>query len=113
MYEGLSCNNFAETDAFKKPEGKNVISLGRNYSRHGFSKGNILQAMPERVITSRMMIRRKKPTPGVGSFKFKNRRSLHGHQDLDFGSSEVFSPMPRTESITLFFQISLGRGLTP
>lgn len=72
----------------------------------------VIANSPERVITSRM-IRRKKPVPGVGNFKFKSRWCLHGHQDPDSmsGSFQVFSSMPSCESITLFFQIAINEQL--
>ena len=70
----------------------------------------IKQEHPDRIITSRM-IRRKKPMPGIGAFKYKSRWCLHGHCDPDSGSFEVFSPMPSTEAITMFFQVSLNLSL--
>ena len=65
---------------------------------------------PHRIISSRM-IRRKKPMPGLGAFKFKSRWCLHGHQDPDTGTFEAFSPTPSTEAITMFFQICLNESL--
>ena len=89
-----------------------ILSMG---SVRVLSKEESLKVIansPERVITSRM-IRRKKPVPGVGNFKFKSRWCLHGHQDPDSmsGSFQVFSPMPSCESITLFFQIAINEQL--
>ena len=90
-----------------------ILSMG---SVRVLSKEESLKVIansPERVITSRM-IRRKKPVPGVGNFKFKSRWCLHGHQDPDSmsGSFQVFSPMPSCESITLFFLDSHQRAVT-
>ena len=63
-----------------------------------------------RIITSRM-IRRKKPTPGVGNFKFKSRWCVHGHKDPDSHLLQTFSPTPSSESINLFFQVTLNEQL--
>lgn len=68
---------------------------------------NVRRDQPQRIVTSRM-VRRKKPTPGVGGWKFKSRWCIHGHVDPDNGSFETYSPMPSTEAIALFFQLSLN-----
>ena len=60
-----------------------------------------------RIMTSRM-IRRKKPTPGVGNFKYKSRWCVHGHKDPDSHLLQTFSPTPSAESINLFFQVTLN-----
>ena len=70
----------------------------------------VMKQCPDRVISSRM-VRRKKPTPGVGAFKYKSRWCIHGHQDPDTGLLEVFAPTPCTESITMFFQICVNEQL--
>ena len=70
----------------------------------------VRENLGHRIISSRM-IRRKKPTPGVGAFKYKSRWCLHGHQDPDTGTFEVFSPTPATEAITMFFQTCLNEDL--
>ena len=51
--------------------------------------------------------------PGLGNFKYKSRWCLHGHQDTDTGTFEIFAPMPGTEAITMLFQISLNESLRP
>ena len=98
-------------DSSDAEEWASIMKLGavRILSKEESKK--ITTDLPHRVITSRM-IRRKTPMPGLGSFKYKSRWCLHGHQDPDTGSFEVFSPMPSTESITLFFQLSLSLGLS-
>ena len=65
----------------------------------------------ERIISSRM-IRRKKPMPGVGSFKFKSRWCVHGHKDPDSHLLRTFAPTPTVESINLFFQVCLNENLS-
>ena len=91
-------------------EWSSILNLGAAKILSVEESKKVKRECPERVITSRM-IRRKKPLPGIGNFKFKSRWCLHGHQDPDSGSFEIFSPMPSTESITLFFQLSLNLGL--
>ena len=71
----------------------------------------VWQEAPERVLSSRM-IRRKKPVPGVGNYKFKSRWCVHGHQDPDSLELATFSPMPSTEAIVMFFQLALNLGLS-
>ena len=66
--------------------------------------------LPDRIVTSRM-VRRKKPTPGVGGWKFKSRWCIHGHVDPDNGTFETYSPMPSSEAIALFFQLSINSNL--
>ena len=103
----------AEKEGFKMSdadEWASILKLGAAKVLTFKESQAVRQQFPERIITSRM-IRRKKPMPGVGSFKYKSRWCLHGHQDPDSGTFEIFSPMPSTESITLFFQLSLNLGL--
>jgi len=70
----------------------------------------VRERYPSRIITSRM-IRRKKPMPGVGAFKYKSRWCVHGHQDPDSHLLKTFSPTPSVESINLFFQVCLNENL--
>ena len=70
----------------------------------------VRRKLGHRVIASRM-VRRKKPMPGIGNFKYKSRWCVLGHGDPDSGSYKTFSPMPSTEAISLFFQIALCLGL--
>jgi len=98
---------FRESDA---SEWEAILSLRAVKVLNQQESKRVLEQHPERVISSRM-IRRKKPTPGVGSFKFKSRWCIHGHQDPDTGTFEVFSPTPSTESITMFFQICVNETL--
>ncbi|CAK9022317.1 unnamed protein product [Durusdinium trenchii] len=59
---------------------------------------------PHRILPSRF-VRRKKPMPGLGQWKFKSRWCVLGHCDPDTGSYSTYSPMPMTESISIFFQL--------
>ena len=85
--------------------------LGAVKIHQGLEAEKLRCKYPHRVITSRM-IRRKKPTPGVGNYKFKSRWCVHGHKDPDSGSFQTFSPMPAVESITMFFQLCLNLDLS-
>lgn len=76
----------------------------------GEDAARILKNHGDRVIDSRM-IRRKKPIPGVGNWKYKSRWCVLGHHDPDSHMLSTFSPMPTAESITMFFQLSLNLGL--
>ena len=64
----------------------------------------------DRVIDSRM-IRRKKPMPGVGNWKYKSRWCVLGHHDPDSHLLATFAPMPTSEAISMFFQLSLNLNL--
>eukprot|EP00435_Cladocopium_sp_Y103_P074255 s37_g47.t1 len=99
---GFEGSDRDEWEAILKMSAAKVLSVEESKA--------VRERCPERVISSRM-IRRKKPMPGVGSFKYKSRWCLHGHQDPDTGEFEVFSPMPSTEAITMFFQLCLNLGL--
>ena len=57
-----------------------------------------------RILRSRM-VRRKKPMPGVGNFKFKSRWCVLG---FDSESLHTFAPTPQAEIINLFFQAALN-----
>jgi len=85
--------------------------LGAVKVHYGVDAERLKSKHPSRVITSRM-IRRKKPMPGVGNFKYKSRWCVHGHKDPDSGTFQTFSPMPSVESITMFFQLCLNLDLS-
>lgn len=75
----------------------------------GKEASDVRKQFSTRIMSSRM-IRRNKPMPGVGNWKFKSRWCLHGHHDPDSGSFKTFSPMPSAEAINLFFQLVLNMG---
>ena len=100
--KGFEASDAQEWSAILEMQSVRVLSKEESQQVHANS--------PERIITSRM-IRRKKPMPGLGNFKYKSRWCLHGHQDTDTGTFEIFAPMPSTEAITMFFQISLNESL--
>ena len=58
----------------------------------------VRKSFPHRVIAS-WMIRRKKPLPGVGNFKYKSRRCVRGHKDPDSEVLQTYSPMPHVFQI--------------
>ena len=94
-----------------RDEWKSILSMKAARVLSKEESLEVLKHSPERVVTSRM-IRRKKPMPGVGNFKYKSRWCLHGHKDPDSGTFDVFAPMPSTEAITLFFQLCLNLNLS-
>ena len=65
---------------------------------------------PERIISSRM-VRRKKPQPELHSWKAKSRWCLHGHHDPDTGTLCTYSPTPSTEGLMMFLQVGLNYGM--
>eukprot|EP00435_Cladocopium_sp_Y103_P028304 s1227_g7.t1 len=98
---------FAEAD---KTEWESILGMKAVRLLSPDECKQVKRDFPHRIISSRM-IRRKKPMPGLGAFKFQSRWCLHGHQDPDTGTFEVFSPMPSAEAITMFFQICLNENL--
>ena len=98
-------------EASDKDERSSIIGMKAVRILSEDEASEVKKKFPHRIISSRM-IRRKKPTPGVGCFKHKSRWRLHGHQqDPDTGTFKVFSPTPCTEAITLFFQACLNESL--
>ncbi len=87
-----------------------IVDMGAVQVINGEAASRVRRELGHRIITSRM-IRRKKPVPGVGNYKFKSRWCVHGHRDPDADSLQTYSPMPSTESITLFFQTCLNLDL--
>ena len=68
------------------------------------------RAYPERVISSRM-VRRKKPQPELHSWKAKSRWCLHAQVDPDTGTLTTYAPTPQAESIQMFLQTSVNYGM--
>ena len=71
----------------------------------------VREQQPQRVLPSRF-VRRKKPMPGLGQWKFKSRWCVLGHCDPDTGTYSTYSPMPMTESISIFFQLCANMQMT-
>ena len=101
--EGFSLSDQAEFQAILKMGAAKVLK-GKEAEQARAKWGH-------RIITSRM-IRRKKPLPGIGNFKFKSRWCVHGHKDPDSETLHTYSPTPSVEAITLFLQIALCFGYT-
>ena len=101
--QGFGIADAAEWDA--------IVSMGAVKVHTGEQAKDIRKRWPYRIISSRM-IRRKKPIPGIGNYKFKSRWCVHGHTDPDGGTFQTYSPMPSTESINLFFQVCLNEELS-
>lgn len=87
-------------------EWKSITDLGAVEIIPPSEARKIREQTPQRILASRV-VRRKKPMPGIGSFKYKSRWCVLGHADPDSGSYRTFSPMPCTEAISLFFQLAL------
>lgn len=66
---------------------------------------------PERIITSRM-VRRKKPQPELHSWKAKSRWCLHGHVDPDTGELVTYAPTPQAEGMAAFLQVAVNHHFT-
>ena len=88
-----------EWDAILATKAVRVIS-GKEAER-------IRQVYPDRIISSRM-VRRKKPQPELHSWKAKSRWCLHGHADPDTGTLVTYAPTPQSEGIMLFLQAGLN-----
>ena len=65
------------------------------------------QRHPDRIISSRM-VRRRKPQPGLNAWKAKSRWCLHGHCDPDTGSLITYAPTPQAEGMAMFLQTALN-----
>ena len=92
-------------------EWSNILKFGAARILSPEEAQRVRNTLPHRIITSRM-IRRKKPVPGVHNFKYKSRWCVHGHVDPDSGSFKTFAPMPCSEAILRFFQLSLNLNLS-
>ncbi len=101
--EALRTADHSEWDAIH-----GTVSV-RVLSEKEFKK--VREAMPERILSSRM-VRRWKPIAGVNQFKAKSRWRVHGHQDVDAPSLKTFYPTPTTESLHLFLSFGL-RSVSP
>ena len=97
---------FDKSDA---AEWQNIVGMGAVRVLTGKEASEARAKFPHRIISSRM-VRRKKPTPGVGNFKYKSRWCVHGHKDQDSEVLDTYSPMPCTEAITMFFQVCVSLG---
>ena len=64
----------------------------------------------DRIVSSRL-VRRKKPVPDkLHGWKAKSRWCLHGHRDPDRGSLITYAPTPQAEGMNLFMQVGLNLG---
>ena len=86
--KGFLLSDVAQWEAIEK--------LGAVKVHHGSEAEKIRRDNPHRFLSS-SMIRRKKPMPGIGQFKYKSRWCVAGHQDPDTGKHQTFSPMPCRE----------------
>ncbi|CAK9058244.1 Retrovirus-related Pol polyprotein from transposon RE2 (Retro element 2) (AtRE2) [Includes: Protease RE2 [Durusdinium trenchii] len=92
---------FREADA---AEWRTILDLNAVKILSQEDSRRVRKETPHRILPSRF-VRRKKPMPGVGQWKFKSRWCVLGHCDPDNGTYSTYSPMPTTESIAVFFQI--------
>ena len=91
-------------EASDEAEWKTILDLKAVKVLGPVESKKIRREHPHRVLPSRF-VRRKKPMPGLGQWKFKSRWCALGHCDPDTGSYSTYSPMPMTESISIFFQL--------
>ena len=99
---------FRKSDA---SEWQSIVEFGAVRVLDEAESESVRKKEPHRIIASRV-VRRKKPMPGIGNFKYKSRWCVLGHGDPDVGTFRTFSPMPCTEAITLFFLLALRLGLS-
>eukprot|EP00959_Pyramimonas_sp_CCMP1952_P075778 1583988-Pyramimonas_sp.AAC.1 len=71
---------------------------------------NVRRRHADRVLSSRM-VRRLKPVEGVEALpEPKSRWCVHGRQDPDSESLEVYAPTPQSESILACLQVACSFG---
>ena len=98
-----------DVEGFRKSdasEWQSIVDFGAVKILNESEADVVRKEQPHRILASRV-VRRKKPMPGIGNFKYKSRWCVLGHSDPDSGSYRTFSPMPSSEAITLFFQLAL------
>ena len=98
MFNGsdqLEWESILKTKAVRVLTGKEASEARRRY--------------PERVLSSRM-VRRRKPLAELGAWKPKSRWCIHGHTDPDTGSLVTYAPTPQVEGMQLFMQASINLG---
>ncbi|CAE7324282.1 RE1, partial [Symbiodinium necroappetens] len=62
------------------------------------------QKFPDRILSSRM-VRRKKPLPDkLNAWKAKSRWCVQGHSDPDTSELQTYAPTPSTEGLMMFLQ---------
>ena len=100
--ELFEASDQAEWDAILNTKAVRVI--------HGAEAMQIRKSHSDRIISSRM-VRRRKPQPGLNAWKAKSRWCLHGHSDPDTGSLVTYAPTPQAEGMSMFLQVSLNLGM--
>ena len=103
-----------EKEGFKlsdHTEWTNVVGMGAVKVWKGEDARELRKQFAGRILRSRM-VRRKKPMPGVGCFKYKSRWCVLGFDDPDAADLRTFSPTPQAEVINVFFQTALNLGLS-
>ena len=95
---------FAESDTkeWQSVRGMNAVKVWK-----GAAAKDLRDKYSSRILKSRI-VRRKKPMPGVGSFKYKSRWCVLGFGDPDVEDLRTFAPTPQTEVINMFFQVALN-----
>ena len=91
---------FKESDAV---EWNSVMGMKAVKVWKGSEAQQLRKTYAGRILRSRM-VRRKKPMPGVGCFKFKSRWCVLGFDDPDAPELKTFSPTPQAEIINVFFR---------
>ena len=98
---------FAESDQI---EWGSVTGMGAVKVWKGAEAQTLREKYPDRILRSRM-VRRKKPMPGVGCFKFKSQWCVLGFVDPDGDGLRTFAATPQSEVISIFFQAALRLNL--
>ena len=95
---------FAESDLkeWQSVKGMNAVKVWK-----GAAARELREKYGDRILRSRI-VRRKKPMPGVGSFKYKSRWCVLVFGDPDVEDLRTFAPTPQTEVINMFFQVALN-----
>ena len=92
-----------EWEAILKTKAVKVVS--------GDAAQQIRSKFPDRIISSRM-VRRKKPIPELHGWKAKSRWCLHGHCDPDTGTLTTYAPTPQSEGLMMFLQTAMNYSMT-
>ncbi|CAK9094858.1 unnamed protein product [Durusdinium trenchii] len=106
-----TCEERRGFEAADQAEWKTILDLKAVKVLSPDDSKKVRRQCPHRILQSRF-VRRKKPVPGLGQWKFKSRWCVLGHSDPDSGTYSTYSPMPMTESISIFFQLCTNMDLT-
>ena len=98
-------------DGSDRTEWNSIVGMNAVRVWRGQEARELRERYAGRILRSRM-VRRKKPMPGVGNFKYKSRWCVLGFDDPDSETLRTFAPTPQAEIINLFFQTALNLNLS-